>query len=120
MLLAALVFGLLGMHSMVAHDPAHASHESVTMTGAAARAMPVADSPCCADHGDSPGHDMMHLCLAVLVAAAGLVIGWLWWRRARPETGGHGRQSTVTRLGRDPPVPRAVGDVLAALCVLRL
>ncbi|WP_211768642.1 DUF6153 family protein [Kutzneria sp. CA-103260] len=119
-LLAALVFGLLCMHSLVAHDPGHPSHESVTMAGASAQGMPVADSPCCPDHDSSGhGHDMMHLCLAVLVAVAGLAIGWLLWRRGRTAAERGGRQTMTARFGRGPP-PLCVDDVLASLCVLRL
>ncbi|MFC0430888.1 DUF6153 family protein [Kutzneria buriramensis] len=121
-LLAALVFGLLCMHSLVAHDPAHASPASVTTADASGQAMPAADSPCCPDHGNSPGHDhdMMHLCLAVLVALAGLVIGWLLWRRGQTETERHDRQSTAAQLSRAPPHRYVSGDLLASLCVLRL
>jgi hypothetical protein len=119
-LLAALVFGLLCMHSLVAHDPAHASSASVTMADASGRAMPVADPPCCPDHGNSPGHDMMHLCLAILVALAGLAIGRLLWRRGQTEAERHDQRSTASQFSRGPPDISVSGDLLASLCVLRL
>ncbi|QGK70225.1 hypothetical protein GIY23_12430 [Allosaccharopolyspora coralli] len=96
-------------HSEGANQPLPTTH-----VGAAAIAMSLVSAG-----SDEPGmgHGLLHLCLAVLVGAAAVVLAWLTlW--IGPDTASH-RSSMPTGIGpaRPPlPVPRR----LAVLCVLRL
>lgn len=83
-----------------------------------ASAMPMA--PLTPSMPEPSGHDLLHLCLAVLVAVLGLGLLLRALRRSpvRDLVG-----AFVTRtIGRRPPLPppRGVPAVLASLCVLRL
>jgi hypothetical protein len=84
-LLCALALGLIGMHNLAVVDPAHASMGHTAASSTAVVQMPTADeagmSCCGGDHdpgigrpGHSSGHEMLHLCLAVLMAAAALIM----------------------------------------------
>ncbi|GHF79753.1 hypothetical protein GCM10017566_62440 [Amycolatopsis bartoniae] len=131
-LLSALAFALIGMHSLVA--PGSAPAQAMTMVSASpevsgpAMAIPVAEPACCLDHlvdsgsGHSPGHshDPLHLCLAVLVALAGLAIAWLLWQHSQNTTRHHTPSAAVTSAGRGPPRARPTSCLLLSLCVLRL
>lgn len=70
--------------------------------------------------GHRPGHGLLHLCLAVLMAAAGLALMWIvtgrhWWQQVWAGTAaGIG----VIAVARPPPV--AMSRRLASLCVLRV
>ncbi|GAB3885918.1 DUF6153 family protein [Kibdelosporangium lantanae] len=100
-LLGVLAFGLIGMHSLVM--PGHAHHEPV------ATVQVVADDCCSSDMG----HDMTHMCLAVLVLFAGLMLVLLLWFNG----GAHvpaGRWENSRGGGRGPPRP-----TLSSLCVSR-
>jgi hypothetical protein len=148
-LLSVLAFGVIGMHSLIAEDPAHASGEPVAaMASEAGAGEPVAAMAseagagmstedrasigplCCLEdhalaaehrgHSSGHGHDMQHLCLAVLIAAFALMMGLLLWRRG-PTVLTDGEPSpSVTRTGRGPPLVRRTCDLLSSLCVLRL
>lgn len=122
--LVVLAFAVACMHSLVTLEPAHMPDASMVIAGTDAAAMPATDPGCDTDQGPCSGHshdmDMTHMCLAVLVALAGLVVGWLRWRGMRTSTRGHGRNPRFTRLGRGPPPPvRILGDLVTSLCVLR-
>jgi hypothetical protein len=135
-LLSVLAFGVIGMHSLIAEDPAHASGEPVAaMASEAGAGMSTEDRAsigplCCLEdhalaaehrgHSSGHGHDMQHLCLAVLIAAFALMMGLLLWRRG-PTVLTDGEPSpSVTRTGRGPPLVRRTCDLLSSLCVLRL
>ena len=122
-LLAVLAFGVVGMHSLIATGPAHATMESVAMTSAAATAVEsgVQAWPSCCDDEHSAGHnhDLQHLCLAVLAAAFALVIGRLLWRSGHAQLTCRKPSPRLTRAGRDPPAAPKTGDLLTSLCVLR-
>lgn len=137
MLLAALAFAVIGMHSLATVHGTDAPSAPTGMVGTpvavtgptlVAPAMADTESDCCPDHdaamdhSGSSGHShtLLHLCLAVLVALAGLVLGSLLWRRGPTTTGHHDPNPTLTHAGRGPPRARPTGDLLSALCVLRL
>ena len=114
-----LAFAVIGMHNMVT---LHAPHDSSPMpTAVAMQGVVEAASPCCTDEDHhSSGHDLLHLCLAILVALAGLVLGWLLWRRGHTATSRHDLILTGSHPGRGPPGVRLRTDLLSSLCVLRL
>jgi hypothetical protein len=111
LLLGAVVLGVVTMHHVPAPDCAMAgvsiTHASHAVETAAPAGM------------DGPAHSMLHVCLAVLLAAAGLLLAvalvWLAGRgrpvvAGRPGTAG-GARSPPWRSGR---------ELLAASCVLRI
>lgn len=102
MLLGVLAFGLIGMHSLVM--PRHDHHETVAVVQV------TADDCCSTDMS----HDLAHMCLAVLVAFAGLVLMLLLWFNGGPDVA-TGRREMSRSGGRGPPRP-----TLDSLCVLRL
>lgn len=129
-LLVLLVLGVVCMHhTPVAHGVMHASgpaavtaHDSHVMkpggsamsgdAGASAMTAPAA--------GDAhlAGHDMLHLCLAILFAAAAL-LAFLVLRARRLPAAAEVRCVNRAGIGRYPP-PVPVPRRLAALCVFRL
>jgi hypothetical protein len=132
--LGALTFGLIGMHNLTALDPAHASMGHIVMDSTPT-AMPgdstdaVGMSCCGADHDlgmglpghpSGYGHDMLHLCLAVLVAAAVLTLAWLLWRHGHTVRRHRKPRTSVPEAGRGPPWLWRTSDLLSCLCVLRL
>ena len=63
---------------------------------------------------------MLHLCLAVLMAAAALIMTWLLWRRGHTIWGRYEPRTSLVKAGRSPPLSVSTGDLLSSLCVLRL
>ena len=120
LLLCALALGVIGMHHL-----ALTPHETSTATchdRHVAIMLPIAaplDPPDARPAGEpSAGHDLLHLCLAVLSAAGGfLLLGWLLlavssaFRAAEPRT--------PVRRGRRLRRP-AGRSLLTAVCVLRI
>jgi hypothetical protein len=133
-----LVFGLIGMHNLVAPGgtphpvPGPMAVPTIDNVDAAMSRMSESemDMPeCCPDHdlagdhsGPAPGHrhTLLHLCLAVLAALTGLALTSLLSRRAAATAGGRLARSMVTRVRRGPPPTRPPGDLLTSLRVLRL
>src|ERR1043165_1014425 len=101
LLVFLLLFGVVGMHHVPPAAPG-SSH--------------MAEMP---EHPGQPAHDLMHLCLAVLVAVGGLVfvavlLSTLWTSAATPpRTWRH-----IARVDRPPGLGGR--DLLSAVCVLRL
>ncbi|WP_181770959.1 DUF6153 family protein [Amycolatopsis pittospori] len=112
LLLCVVALGLVGMHH-VAAESGH-GHETV--------AVAMAD-PCCTDmpsHDGGGEHNGLHLCLAVLAAAALLIVTWLLVRKGRIVATWKTRPWNGSVSGRDPPRWRPVPERLSFLCVLRV
>ncbi|MER5265230.1 hypothetical protein ABTZ99_24445 [Actinosynnema sp. NPDC002837] len=109
----AVAFAVVGMHHLGTHEQA-----AVTVTA-------VAD--CCA-HGASeehaPGpvqqHDLLHLCLAILVAGLGLLLAVLVLLRRGVLVRLTSATTRSARPRSPPPRPGGAPALLATLCVLRL
>ncbi len=110
LLLCVLTLSVLGMHhvALPSSEPGHS-----VMTTEASTAM--AGTQPSGDAGSGMGHDLLHLCLVVLSAAAGFVLAtWLL------ATVGASRAEFGDRPSFPRP-PRAAGrSLLASVCVLRL
>ena len=134
-MLCALAFGLIGMHNLAAGDPVHASMghmvtpDTPTATTLASSTDAVGMSCCGGDHDlaialpghpSGYGHDMLHQCLAVLVAAAVMIAAWLLWRHGRTVRRHRAPRTALVRAGRGPPLALRTSDLLPSLCVLRL
>jgi hypothetical protein len=118
LLLAALVVGLLaglvGMHHLAGAGPA-----SPVATASAAAPMTVDGDPHDDGHRDA-GAALLHLCLAVLVAVAALVVGAALVLLSRPAPDGPGRVTASGRVRTAPRAPPSGAPArLALLCVLR-
>ena len=141
----ALAVAVVGMHHLSGHEAGHSDAGMNAGMTAAVAVEPVAVD-CCAGHvgmaeplpamstlssaptattlmpsmPEPSGQDLLHLCLAVLVAAFGLGLVLRVLRRS-PVCDLVGAFATRT-IGRRPPLPppRGVPAVLASLCVLRL
>lgn len=98
-LLCALVFAVVGMHHVAAAESPHAGH-----------AVSHQQQP------DPHDHDLLHLCLAVLAAAAVTVTAWFLVRTALPRLAAHPSATPPSTPPRPPPGGRSL---LTTLCVLR-
>ncbi|GHH33973.1 hypothetical protein [Lentzea cavernae] len=97
-LLGALVFAVAGMHHVSAAEVPHAGHAV-------------------SHHQEQPhDHDLLHLCLAVLVAAAVALVGWFLVRTALPLLPAAQTRTPLSAPQRPPPGGRRL---LTTLCVLR-
>lgn len=115
LLLCALTLSVLGMHhvALPPHETGHSAMAEAAMTAPASADMTTVAQP----SGDSgTGHDLLHLCLVVLSAAAVFLLGTLLLATVRETRAGPGdRRPTF------PRVPRAAGrSLLASVCVLRI
>ncbi len=117
-MLCALVLGVLVMHHAMATDSGHTTSEHSAATVVSTHGSVVAQS----EDGSQPpsgAHELLHLCLAILVGAFALVLAGLRREvivdRFRPA---HGRVGGSTPA-RDPPL--ACGrQILLTVCVLRV
>lgn len=130
---AVLVLGMVAMHHIAQpeHD-ASATHQSPVVTtyepvavehGATLDVVPAddgGDRSAMDEDAPTAAHGLLHLCLAVLTAAAVLMVaGWLLgpWRTWPAE-----RRSWLVKVWRQPPrpPPRPHGSaLLVSLCVMR-
>ena len=143
LLLLVLIVGVLGMHALMAgpHGADHCSAgnaASVTSTDPAPVDMPIrtgpvvsgvemvdswaADPEC--EHGSEPmpmdGHDLLHLCVAILVAGVVVLSGLAAIRLAWSSVARARTDSVSSRVEPHPcrPPPQH-GTRLATLCVMR-
>ncbi len=115
--LAGVVVGLVGMHHLSVSDSAAVAPASMTSMAVTPDHEPAAGAPAPEGH-TGHGTDLLHLCLAVLMAGAAVVLGLLAWRRGVVVPGAGQPAARLQIAGsRGPPlrVPRR----LALLCVLR-
>jgi hypothetical protein len=104
-LLCALVFSVVGMHHVAAAESPHAEHSTSHLQG---------------PHQQEPQqpheHDLLHLCLAVLVAAVVVLLGWFLVRTALPRLAAPPAATPLSTPQRPPPGGR---QLLTTLCVMR-
>lgn len=135
LLLGALVFGVLAMHhipaphgvgmgggEMSGMPSVSVAHSAMDAPAVAMVPVPVASTsadPVAAPPASDGGHVMLHLCLAVLLAAAGLLLALalLCRRREGAVSGPVERRSAG--FARAPP-SRTGRERLTASCVLRI
>jgi hypothetical protein len=123
LLLCALALAVVGMHHVplaphtMSHDSAHTAAVMPT-TATTPAELPEIHSP--AGPASGAGHDLMHLCLAIMGAAGGFVLlAWLLMA-----TGGAGLapfggpRVVAARLWRPPR--RAGRSLLTSVCLLRI
>ena len=120
LLLCALTLSVLGMHhvALPPHETVHSIMAAESMPAMAAPAMTDMD-PAAQPSGDSGtgmGHDLLHLCLVVLCAAAVFLLAT--WLLATVSTT---RADPGDQQPSFPCAPRVAGrSLLASVCVLRL
>lgn len=126
LLLSMLAVALIGMHCLVTvHASAASRMGGVRRDADRGQATAAAESPCCGDHdeagnhsgspGSGHGHDLLHLCLAILVALAGLVHGWLLWQRGWTTTAHRGPNLVSPTLAAYHPRPACRRSAFFAL-----
>jgi len=118
LLLCALAFAVLGIHHVAfgQHGAAHEPHSG----GAHAAVMATSTGPTQPSDDSVPdtGHELMHLCLAVLSAAGGLLFTWLLVMLGT-RTCSPGRVRPPLWHTWRSPTP-AGRSLLASVCVLRI
>ncbi|MEV8613149.1 hypothetical protein AB0383_35465 [Amycolatopsis sp. NPDC051373] len=130
LLLGALVFGVLAMHHVPAPHGGEMSgmpavsvaHSAMDAPAVAMVPVPVASTsadPVAAPPASDGGHVMLHLCLAVLLAAAGLLLALAWLRRRRESAVSGPVERGPAGFARAPP-SRTGRELLTASCVLRI
>lgn len=127
---AVLALGIVVMHHVAqpSHDSPVGHEASITQAGPGGHEMGSASAPVephgapmDADSDEAPagGHGLLHLCLAVLTAAAAALMGWLLvvrrvWSMMPPVP------ALWSRLVPASPPPRPYGaTLLRSLCVMR-
>lgn len=117
LLLCALTLSVLGMHhvTLPPHETGHSAMAEESMaTPVMASMNPVAQPS--ADSGTGMAHDLLHLCLVVLCAAAVFLL--TTWLLATVSTT---RADPAHQRPPFPPAPRDAGrSLLASVCVMRL
>jgi nitric oxide reductase large subunit len=99
LLLCLLLLGVVGMHHTVSAEPHDMMHTSQSMP--------------------APDHEMLHLCMAVITAAAGFLLFVLFLFTAFwPVSVSARRFTVVSRVDRPPGLSGR--SLLSSVCVLRL
>ncbi|WIX79131.1 hypothetical protein QRX50_48765 [Amycolatopsis carbonis] len=133
LLFGALVLGVLAMHhapaphgggtgAMPAVSATHSPRDAPAVVPVAVAPLPVASTsgnPVAAPPASDGGHAMLHLCLAVLLAAAGLLLALAWLRRRRESAVPGSVERGPSGFARAPP-PRTGRELLTTSCVLRI
>ena len=118
--LAGVVVGLISMHHLSVFNGAPATDvapASMPSMAATVDHEPAAGAPSPEEHSGH-GTDLLHLCLAVLMAGAAVVLGLLAWRRGTVVPGAGNPIARLQIIGSRAP-PLRVPRRLALLCVLR-
>lgn len=113
LLLCVLFLGVIGMHHVATSGDMSSGHDMAPVT---AHHQHPSEEPA----PSSPGHDMLHLCVAVLCAVASLLLlAWLLVRSTPRKTA---RTPGASAWPRAPGHPPPVGGraLLSSVCVLRL
>ena len=98
-LLCALVFAVAGMHHVAAAESPHTGHAVSHQ-----------------QEQQPHEHDLLHLCLAVLIAAAVVLLGWFLVGTTLPQLAAARSEAPPSTPQRPPPGGR---QLLTTLCVLR-
>ncbi|MEU4671037.1 hypothetical protein AB0F91_24410 [Amycolatopsis sp. NPDC023774] len=114
------IAGMLGLPVVSAVPVAHSATDAPAVAVApvpvaSTFAEPIAAAP----SGSDGGHAMLHVCLAVLLAAAGLVLAAAWLRRRREGVVPDPVERGSAGFARAPP-SRTGRALLTASCVLRI
>lgn len=135
LLLSGLAFALIGMHSLVAFNPSMSHSARHTEPPAASGTMPslgddntegpganITGSSCwltldAADPSSGHRHNMLHMCLAVLLGLVSLILSWRLLRGHWSVATVSHLQTAVPQVSRAPPI---TAPTLSSLCVLRL
>ena len=113
LLLCLLFLGVVGMHHVATSGDMASGHD---MTAVAAHHEHSPEEPA----PSSPGHDMLHLCVAVLCAVVSLLLlAWLLVR-STPRHAGRALGSSSWPRAPDHPPPVGGRSLLSSVCVLRL
>lgn len=142
LLLCAVVFGVVGMHHMTTathasgdhgqvaqqHGVAGLSHHGLEVEFTASPAMAASDAGCCGIHvldmvSPAPahpmdGHDLLHMCMAVIAAGAVLLL-FTSHLMGPADTVTQSGSVLANSFGRGYPPPRTHGRSLALVGVLR-
>lgn len=124
LLLCVLALAVLGMHHipfLTAHAAMADDSPAAAMSEAPSSVSGMLEAPSAGDPAPGAGHDLMHLCLAVLLAATGLVLlaSWLVATfRTRTHVRRIGARSSTHPGNRSPP--RAGRSLLTSVCILRI
>ncbi|MPZ01076.1 MAG: hypothetical protein GEU97_24550 [Actinophytocola sp.] len=114
-LMFAIVFGVWVMH----HGDVWRGHGESGHGTAVTMSAPTHSGLPGGQEAPVGGVDLLHLCLAILGMAAGVVLRWLWRGVSRP-----GVSPQWTWQGRPParqrPPPRRAREILHRVCVLRV
>jgi hypothetical protein len=117
LLLCLLLLGVVSMHHFAPAD----AHDQPTTAVSHTMANAPASDPVHEPEGPapSPAHDLLHLCLAVLGAIAGLVLTGLLLAKSWPAQAPSLRPDRQVRRVDHPP-PLSGRSLLSSVCVLRL
>jgi hypothetical protein len=112
-LLCLLFLGVVGMHHVNVSNDMSSAHGTASTSAHGAQHSE--------DPSPEPAHEMLHLCVAVLTAAASLfLLAWLLLLRTKRPVTVRVQATDIWQRAPERPPPRGGRDLLGSLCVLRL